>query len=442
MGKPITKTMKYQIHYIDGCGDFHNMQKELWDLQRIVRQILNKTINESYLWFVRSEQYYRDTGENLSVEEQTGYKTLDGHIYNLLKQEYTQKLVSNSLNASIQAAYKKMKDSRRDVMIGTMSLPSYRSDQPIIIYNKNIKFSSHPEHGFVVDCSLFSDAYKKSQGYEKSVKFQVSVDDNTQRSIFENILTGNYKHGQCSIVYEKKKWFLLLTYSFVPEETKLDPDKILGVDVGVVYALYASSKGNHGTFKIKGDEAITFIQRVEARKHSRQLQGTYCGDGRIGHGTKTRVRPVYNDRALISNFQDTINHRYSKALIDYAKKNGYGTIQMEDLSGIKEAQQYPNYLQHWTYYDLQLKIQYKAKEAGIEFVKVTPKYTSQRYSHCGNIDEANRPKQDIFRCTACGYERNADYNASQNLSIKGIDRIIDDQLKQMNKANPNKAENA
>ena len=438
MGKPITKTMKYQIHYIDGCGDFHNMQKELWDLQKITRQILNKTATECYLWWERSDQYYRDTGENINIKAQTGYKTLDGHIYNILKVEYGQKLASTSVITTIQSAYKKMNDAKKDIKSGIMSIPMYRSDQPILIPAAECLLLSDPEHGFCIRCALFSQNYKDEHEYERKVRFKIVVNDNTQRSIFEHVLTGKYKHGQCSIVYEKKKWFLLLTYQFVPEETALDPEKILGVDLGCVYALYASSKGNRGTFKIAGDEAINFIKRIEARKHSRQLQGTYCGDGRIGHGTKTRVQPVYNDRALISNFQDTINHRYSKALIDYAKKNGYGTIQMEDLSGIKEAQQYPNYLQHWTYYDLQLKIQYKAKEAGIEFVKVTPKYTSQRCSHCGNIDEANRPKQDVFRCTVCGYERNADYNASQNLSIKGIDRIIDDQLKQMNKANPKK----
>lgn len=438
MGKPITKTMKYQIHYIDGCGDFHNMQKELWDLQKITRQILNKTATECYLWYTRCEQHYRETGNNLKISDISRFGRLDGYIYDQLKVEYGEKLISTSVNATIQSAYKTIHKDKTEIMSGAKSLPSYRSDQPILIHNDTIKFSSDPKNGFIVKCSLFTPQYKKIQEYETYTVFSVSVNDNTQRSIFENVLTGKYKHGQCSIVFEKKKWFLLLTYSFVPEETKLDPDKILGVDAGVVYALYASSKGNRGTFKIKGDEAISFIQRIEARKYSRQLQGAYCGDGRIGHGTKTRVQPVYNERALISNFQDTINHLYSKALIEYAKKNGYGTIQMEDLSGIKESQQYPKYLQHWTYYDLQLKIKNKAQEVGIEFVKLTPKYTSQRCSHCGNIDEANRPKQDIFRCTVCGYERNADYNASQNLSIKGIDRIIDDQLKQMNKANPKK----
>ena len=42
------------------------------------------------------------------------------------------------------------------------------------------------------------------------------------------------------------------------------------------------------------------------------------------------------------------------------------------------------------------------------FVKVNPQYTSQECSHCGNIDKNNRPKQDKFKCTACGFETNPD----------------------------------
>jgi transposase len=73
-------------------------------------------------------------------------------------------------------------------------------------------------------------------------------------------------------------------------------------------------------------------------------------------------------------------------------------------------------------------VENKAKELGIKVIFVDPQYTSQRCSRCGHIDKENRLTQARFVCTACGFEENADYNASQNLAIKGIDLIIEKEL--------------
>ena len=75
------------------------------------------------------------------------------------------------------------------------------------------------------------------------------------------------------------------------------------------------------------------------------------------------------------------------------------------------------------------KIENKAKERGIKVVYVNAKYTSQRCSKCGYIDDNNRNNQALFKCQKCNFETNADYNASQNIAIKNIDSIIEETLK-------------
>lgn len=55
------------------------------------------------------------------------------------------------------------------------------------------------------------------------------------------------------------------------------------------------------------------------------------------------------------------------------------------LSCIKKNTDFPKRLQHWTYYDLQSKIEYKPAEQGIQVIKITPKFTSLRCSQCGCI---------------------------------------------------------
>ena len=50
---------------------------------------------------------------------------------------------------------------------------------------------------------------------------------------------------------------------------------------------------------------------------------------------------------------------------------------------------------------------------------VNPKYTSQRCHRCGHIARGNRKGQSTFKCCECGYELNADLNASRNISNLG-----------------------
>lgn len=417
----LSKVMKYELRYLDGCGDFQNMQKELWTLQRQSREILNRTIQIAYHWDYTDREQFKKTGQHLDIKAETGYKRLDGYIYDSLKED-VQNFASVNVNATIQKAWAKYKSSKIDVLRGDMSLPSYKSDQPLVLHAQSMKIFSSDDDD-VLQVTLFSNAYKKACNYS-NIRFIIGLHDATQRTIIKKVLSGDWGIGQSQIVYKRPKWFLYLTYNFSPEQHEVNPDKILGVDLGESIAIYASSIGEYGSLRIEGGEISAFAKQLEARKRSLQKQAAYCGKGRIGHGTKSRVSDVYKMEDKIANFRNTVNHRYSKMLIDYALKHMYGTIQMEDLSGIKKETGFPKFLQHWTYYDLQQKIEAKAKEHGINFIKVDPAFTSQRCSKCGNIDSENRPSQAVFCCKKCGYKTNADFNASQNLSIPGIDKII------------------
>ena len=417
------KVMKYELHYLDGCGDFQEMQQALWALQRQTRESLNKTLQICYQWEWKSKEHFQQTGEKLSLEKVTGYKTLDGYAYSILKMDYPD-IAGSTLNATIRTAYKKYNASKKEVATGTMSIPSYRRDQPILMHNKTVRLSYCQEE-WIVELTVLSDMFKKEHTLKTNPRFKVVCGDKTQRIILERIIGGVYTVGQSQLMYQKKKWFLYLTYGFIPEKKAVDPKKILGVDLGVAVAIYASSYGTFDKFVIPGDEGIAAIQRLEAMRRSRQKQARYCGEGRIGHGTKTRVASAYETRDKIANLQDTLNHRWSRALVDYAVKNGYGTIQMEDLTGIREDTDFDKRLQHWTYYDLQTKITNKATEAGIAVRKINPCCTSQRCSKCGYIASENRTTQERFRCIKCGFSANADFNASQNISLADIEKIME-----------------
>jgi len=70
------------------------------------------------------------------------------------------------------------------------------------------------------------------------------------------------------------------------------------------------------------------------------------------------------------------------------------------------------------------KLKFKLDERGIRYRSVQPAYTSQQCSRCGYVDPKNRPSQAQFKCLACDFESNADWNGALNIA----ERFGDDEL--------------
>lgn len=93
---------------------------------------------------------------------------------------------------------------------------------------------------------------------------------------------------------------------------------------------------------------------------------------------------------------------------------------MEDLKNVKKNKKYfNNKIQRWSYLKTMVKLENLCDEMGINMVKVSPFHTSQTCSSCGHTDKNNRNKE-LFLCVRCGYENDADINASINIHNKGV----------------------
>src|SRR5580693_665030 len=57
-----------------------------------------------------------------------------------------------------------------------------------------------------------------------------------------------------------------------------------------------------------------------------------------------------------------------------------------------------------------------ADKAPGQVEKVSPAFTSQRCSACGQVDRDSRESQAVFRCTACGFAGHADVNPAINIA--------------------------
>ena len=68
------------------------------------------------------------------------------------------------------------------------------------------------------------------------------------------------------------------------------------------------------------------------------------------------------------------------------------------------------------------------KKYGITISLTNAEYTSQQCSKCGYIHKDNRKTQERFKCIHCGYEENADLNASINIRKRISVDVLRDSL--------------
>lgn len=434
----ICKTVDKDGNEIDYTEIFH----VLWKLQNETRSIKNKAIQLLWEWYNFSSDYKKQYGDYPVNDEVLGYKGgIRSYLYDRLKDESS--MNTGNYSCTLDQARAQFKEGLKDYLKGDRSIIEYKNNQPLELHNKSIVVE-HIGGEYIVTLSLLSKDGAKEYNMPQRFTFKGEVKDKSTRDILNRCLDGTYKISGSKLVYVKKKtgkknsngkWCINLSYSFDAEAKKLDEDKILGIDLGIVKPFVASVYGDMNRLWVDGgkdSEIEVFRRKYEARRKSLLRQRKICGDGSIGHGYTTRTAPANALEDKIARFRDTINHKYSRAIVDYAIKQNCGVIQMEELKGITEGEQ-PRYLKNWSYFDLKTKIENKAKEHGIKVVYIEPQYTTLRCSKCGYIDKENNPNQATFICQSCGFRANADYNASQNIAIKDIDKIIKESLKKTEK---------
>ncbi len=426
---------------------WNELGQVLRDVRYACAKAQNYVITQRYLWEQFKFEYKNQNGVYPEAKEFKERTDLYSHLTAMFPE-----VAASILNQTDQVATRKWNNEKKDVLSLRRSLTSFKLEVPIPIYNKSYKLRKICEDDkiiYVINVNLLSKKSQKQTTYSMVLK----VKDNSSKTILDRLINKELTQRGLQIVSSNKKqqkWFCLIPYDFTEKETELNPDRIMGIDLGIAKAVYYAFNDSYKRGYIDGGEIEHFRKSVRARRIAVQNQGKYCGEGRIGHGVKRRLKPVEVLREKEKNFRNLTNHRYARRLVEIAVKNQCGTIQMEDLTSISKDNVF---LKDWPYYDLQTKIAEKASEYGIAFKKINPYKTSQRCSRCGYIDRENRPEQAVFVCRNCGYGAmylcescnkeqnhagkcdscggrtnlitvNADYNAAKNIATKDIEAII------------------
>jgi len=182
---------------------------------------------------------------------------------------------------------------------------------------------------------------------------------------------------------------------------------------------------------IQNSRLIKILQRKQSRRVRKWLDSGKKGElAKNFKKTQKKLNKLY--KKLVNQKSD-LYHKISKTLT-----NEFELIAVEDLKvknmsksakgneinhgkNVKAKAGLNKTISNASFYQFQSMLDYKSKLNGKLFVKVDPKYTSLECSVCGNRDKANRPRQDYFKCTKCGYETNPDIQSSKTILKRALE---------------------
>ena len=359
--------------------------------------------------------------EGANPEQNSTYRVVSNEFIDVIPSE-----VLTNLNQNISSTYR---EYSLDVERGSRTIPNYKKGIPVpfsIKHNGEIVLRKREDGSIYV---------RFPKGLEWDLSF--GRDRSNNREIVERVLSGQYDVGNSTIQETKnKKRFLLLVVKIPKQRTMFDPNRIVGVDLGINVPLYAALNDNeYGGMGIGSrDQFLKMRMRMAAQK--RELQRNLRNTTNGGHGRAQKLQALDRLEGKERNWVHLQNHIFSKTIIEYAAKNNAGVIQMERLTGFgrdnndEVVSGFKFILRYWSFFELQTMIEYKAKAAGIEVRYIDPYHTSQTCSFCGHYEKGQRINQSTFVCKnpdcvkGKGKQRadgtfegiNADWNAARNIA--------------------------
>lgn len=209
-----------------------------------------------------------------------------------------------------------------------------------------------------------------------------------------------HKPKRLTIVRRGRKWFgriLIDDQAIAPP--KREPIRKIGLDMGL------------NAFVAMSDGELVVCPKHYRRMESK-LHGVNRGLARCKRGSNRRKRALLRLQtvhAKIADCRDDFIHKLSKRIVDQ-----YDFIAAEKLNiaGLAKGRMGKSILDA-SWGTFLFRVGYKAEKAGVEFVRVNARGTSQECSGCGAIVRKDLSER-VHRCS-CGLILDRDVNAARNV---------------------------
>lgn len=174
----------------------------------------------------------------------------------------------------------------------------------------------------------------------------------------------------------------------IPMPPKRITGKTVAIDQGMTTCLTVSD-GQKSTVDKHGYDLSAILQKTARKKH----------------GSKA--------------FQRATEHRknYINWAVNQLNLTDVKEIKLEKITQINYGRYVSKVVGHWVNTLIRDSLIKVCEEEGVLFTHTSNEFNSQRCYVCGWVHKSNR-KGKLFKCLICGHEKDADFNASQNILIR------------------------
>ncbi len=139
-------------------------------------------------------------------------------------------------------------------------------------------------------------------------------------------------------------------------------------------------------------------------------------------GEEKNLKMIKKIRNKEKDIVNSLLHQLSKDIVNLAYENK-AAIAIGYLKHLKrnKGRGFNRKLASFSYFQLCKYLEYKARQKGVPFLKVSEYNTSKTCSVCGTM---GKREKNWFRCEHCSHEDNADRNAAFNIGKRGLSYML------------------
>ncbi|MCS7207268.1 MAG: transposase [Dehalococcoidia bacterium] len=259
------------------------------------------------------------------------------------------------------------------------------------------------------------------KGKQQPILELIPPGNDSQRAVLERIRSREYKPGNLTITRQGGKFFVSIAYTFQPQRPTFVPGRVMGIDLGIHYAVVAAWTDSLKREYWEGSDLRRMRENLLSRY--REIQKTMTlRDARRGHGKGYKFKPLHTLRKRWEGYRRWWANRLANRVVDYALEGGAEAVALENLD-----------LRKPTFFTYELKgqtlkfpigyflniLESKLRAKGIRVIRVNPAGTTKRCYKCRKEQDLSLDQRE-FKCP-CGNTCPRDYNAARNIAQGGLD---------------------